>query len=421
MRADHRRALRYLASIVVSMIGLAGLIAAEAHPVGAQGQPDDKMLVWARLNDVRRANGLPPLARNTQLDQAAQRHSDDMADKGFVDETGSDGSSPRQRIEATGYARWPGVRIWAESIYAGQSTFDEALDFLLGDDGQRRTLLSPRLREVGIGIARDSLRTYWTLTFGAQPNLLPVFINDDAPVTNERQVAVLLTQEEAVPAGDVNAIGRVLEIRISDRPDFAGADWQPWERLIPFTLSGGSGTKTIYVEMRDGAGRTTIATDSIVYDPNARDVVRPMPPGAIEAAAANDPLAQPTPEPVITAEPIAPEPTAAAIANPVAVVVTLAPERPSAVTPAQTPAQTPAAAGAEPGAVVVVLQPTATPTPAAPPLTSIVVATPSAEDDVRQFEAAPPGAPPADWIVPVYLVAQGSVILLALTALLRRK
>lgn len=414
MRADHRRALRRLVLIVVSMIGLAGLIAAEAHPVGAQAQPqpDDKMLVWARLNDARRANGLPPLARNAQLDQAAQRHSDDMADKGFVDETGSDGSSPRQRIEATGYARWPSVRIWGESIYAGQSTFDEALDFLLSDDDQRRTLLSPRLREVGIGIARDSLRTYWTLTFGAQPNLLPVFINDDAPVTNERQVAVLLTQEEAVPNGDVNAIGRVLEIRISDRPDFAGANWQAWERLIPFTLSGGSGTKTIYVEMRDGAGRTTIATDSIVYDPNARDIVRPMPPGAIEAAAANDPLAQPTPEPVITAEPITPEPTAAPVANPVA-VITLAPERPSAATPA--------AVGTEPGAVVVVLQPTATPTPAASPLNSIVVATPSVEDDMQRFEAAPPGAPPADWIVPVYLVAQGSVILLALTALLRRK
>lgn len=414
MRADHRRALRRLVLIVVSMIDLAGLIAAEAHPVGAQAQPqpDDKMLVWARLNDARRANGLPPLARNAQLDQAAQRHSDDMADKGFVDETGSDGSSPRQRIEATGYARWPSVRIWGESIYAGQSTFDEALDFLLSDDDQRRTLLSPRLREVGIGIARDSLRTYWTLTFGAQPNLLPVFINDDAPVTNERQVAVLLTQEEAVPNGDVNAIGRVLEIRISDRPDFAGANWQAWERLIPFTLSGGSGTKTIYVEMRDGAGRTTIATDSIVYDPNARDIVRPMPPGAIEAAAANDPLAQPTPEPVITAEPITPEPTAAPVANPVA-VITLAPERPSAATPA--------AVGTEPGAVVVVLQPTATPTPATSPLNSIVVATPSVEDDMQRFEAAPPGAPPADWIVPVYLVAQGSVILLALTALLRRK
>ena len=238
----------------------------------------EKLDALARLNEVRRSNGLPPLAWNALLARAAQTHSEDMASGGFVDTTGSDGSSPSERIASAGYAAWPQQRVWAESVYAGQGRFDQVLAFLLSNDEQRRIVLSARLREVGIGIARDDARTYWTLTFGAQPNLLPIFINEDAPMTNSRQVAVLLTQEEAVPEGDRNAIGRVLEVRLSDRPDFAGADWQPWEPLIPYTLPDQPGRHTVYVEMRDGAGRTTIAADNIEYDPAAPDAARPLAP-----------------------------------------------------------------------------------------------------------------------------------------------
>ncbi|MCS6847202.1 MAG: CAP domain-containing protein [Anaerolineae bacterium] len=379
-------------------------------------QSPEKLDVLAKLNEARRNNGLPPLAWSPLLDKAAQRHSEDMADKGFVDETGSDGSSPRQRIEATGYAAWSRQRVWAESLYAGQGTFDEALAFFLSDDGQRRVVLSPKLREVGIGIAKDALRTYWTLTFGAQPNLLPIFINDDAPVTNERQVAVILTQEEAVPDGDANAIGRVIEVRLSDQPDFAGAQWQPWERLIPFTLSPRRGRQTIYVEMRDDAGRTTIASDSIEYDPNARDAIRPVAPG--EAIASPEPAEATPPAPtpaIVTATPATADPNSA-----VAVVVTLAPEATGTAPPAATvppPQPTPAA-------VVVVIQPTSTSTPppdaiAGTPIT--IVLTPTPDGAVRQFGAFEVNALPMEWIVPAYLIAQAGVIGLGLYALLRRR
>ncbi|GIV85270.1 MAG: hypothetical protein KatS3mg052_2277 [Candidatus Roseilinea sp.] len=376
-------------------------------PALVVGQSPEKLDALTRLNAARRDNGLPPLAWNPLLDKAAQRHSDDMASKGFIDETGSDGSSPRQRIEATGYAAWPQQRIWAESLYAGQGTFEEALAFFLSDEGQRRIVLSPKLREVGIGIAKDNLRTYWTLTFGAQPNLLPVFINDDAPVTNERQVAVMLTQEEAVPEGSANAIGRVIEVRLSDRPDFAGARWQPWERLIPFTLARQPGNQTVYVEMRDGVGRTTLASDSIEYNPNARDAVRPMSPGDAIAAPELVGAAQPAPSPVAASG----APTATDPSSAMAVVITLAPEATSAPIPPPPPT---------PAAVIVVIQPTPTPTPL-PAEPVAVIPNPMPEDAARQFDAAQASALPMEWIIPAYLLAQAGVIALGVFALLRRR
>lgn len=378
-------------------------------PLHATAQEPEKLEVLARLNEARRSNGLPPFAWSPLLDKAAQRHSEDMASKGFLDETGSDGSSPRQRIEAAGYAAWPQQRVWAEVVYAGQGTFDEGLAFFLSDAAQRRILLSAKLREVGIGIAKDNLRTYWTLTFGAQPNLLPIFINEDAAVTNERQVAVMLTQEEAVPAGDVNAIGRVVEVRLSNRPDFAGAEWQPWARLIPFTLDRQPGRHTVYVEMRDGAGRTTIASDDIEYDPNARDVIRPFSPGSVIT------LSEPV-EPLLPT--ILPDATMAAeLPAAVPVVVTLAPGSTDAT--ATAPPSWPI-----PTAVIVFVQPTHTPTPlpgAAPDAAINVVLTPTPEAALRRFGAVEMNALPMDWLVTTYLVVQAGVVLLGLVTLLRRR
>jgi hypothetical protein len=415
MRMEAKRVdgLRWLA--LRGTCALLLICACVGHAWLVVGQSQDKLEVVAKLNEARRSNGLALLAWNPLLDNAAQRHSDDMASQGFVDETGSDGSSTRQRIEAAGYAAWPRQRVWAESIYAGQGSFDEALDFFLSDEGQRRIVLNPKLREVGVGIARDNLRTYWTLTFGSQPNLLPVFINDDAPVTNERQVAVMLTQEEAVPAGDANAIGRVIEVRLSDRPDFVGAEWQPWERLIPFTLSRQRGRQTVYVEMRDGAGRTTIATDSIEYDPDARDTVRPIPPGG---EAPSPELAEAaTPAPTPTIETVAP--SAMAAGGPVAVVVTLAPEATATTRPAM------AAPLQAPQAVIVVVPPTTSPDPQAlsseSPITTTVILAPTPDGATQQFVAIQTDIPIMEWLVPVYLIAQASVIVLGLFALLRRR
>jgi uncharacterized protein YkwD len=401
-------------SQVKSIIVLLCVLCASAvNLLTAQAQSPEKLDALAKLNEARRANGAPLLAWSVLLDKAAQRHSDDMASKGFVDEVGSDGATSRQRVENAGYPKWSGARIWSESIYAGQTSFDEALNFFLSDDIQRRTLLSDRVREVGIGIAKDNLRTYWTITLGAQPGVLPIFINEGATVTNDRNVAVQLTQEQAVPNGDGKIIGTVVEVRMGSTPDLSRAAWQPWEPLLPYTLDRGAGTKTIYVEMRDGAGRTTLASDSIEYDPNSKPGLKPVAPGN---ATATVPAAA-------TAAPL-PTPTAIEIGlNP---VITLPPE-PTTPPATESPSATQAAPGATPAAVVMVIAPTSTATPPASQPTSagepsvrtsfVELPTPEAQA-VRQFSA---GEPAIDWLLPLYLVAQAGVIVVALILFIRRK
>ncbi len=413
--------LRMMAALIYCAAHCAVTLAPSAH-----AQTLDKADALSQINRTRILNGVSPLAPNAVLEKAAQRHSQDMADKGFLDHIGSDSSKLDDRVLAAGYSSWIGQRVWAELVYAGNSDgvrggFAEALEFWASDDAERRILLDPRFREIGIGVALNTspagvTTAYWTLVLGAQPNALPVFINDGAAVTNMPQVAVRLAQEDVAPEGEGNAIGRAIEVRISADPGFSGAVWQKWEALLPFTFDNTPGLKTIYVQYRDASDRMTVSTASIQYDPNSAPVVVAIGPGAqtgaenttdvaTEAGAETDTARadagapaneQPAP---LTAAP-APEPAtdspAAGQSGGVAVPTVLNSEPPSPATQTES-ARTPSAS-------------TDLPAAADPLLT-----------DASPGAASRPDATLPDWLLPAVATAQAMVIVLGLVALLRRK
>lgn len=375
-------------------------------PVRVAAQTLDKADALAQVNRIRILNGASPLASNAVLEKAAQRHSQDMADKGFLDHIGSDSSKLDDRVLAAGYSSWIGQRVWAELVYAGSGGFAEALEFWAADDAEKRILLDARYREIGIGVALNTspagvTTAYWTLVLGAQPNALPVFINDGAAVTNMPQVAVRLSQETVMPKGEGNAIGRAIEVRVSADPTFAGAIWQQWEALLPFTFDNTPGLKTIYVQYRDTSDRMTVSTASIQYDPGSTPVLIAIGPGAQAGA---DNAGQDAAGAVTEADVTAPagEQTAPA--------VTIA---------APAPASDAIAAGQS----VVVAAPTA-PIGETPSSSTSTDAPVFADSDVAGASpraAARPDATLPDWLLPAVATAQAMVIALGLLALLKRK
>ncbi|MGB9870856.1 MAG: CAP domain-containing protein [Anaerolineae bacterium] len=236
--------------------------------VGRAGAQEENpaMQFYARVSQVRLDNGLPPYGWSDLLAVAAQRHANDLAAHRLASHTGSDGSTPRQRIAEAGYAAWGNGAVVGENFWTGFGSIQDALDWFMGDPPHRENILSSRYREIGIGVATDREgRVYYVLDFGARPNVLPVFINDGAPTTESPQVAVRLTNEEAYPQGEGSALmGRAVEVRLSNTPDFSGASWQSWEPLLPWTLPAEPGEHWVYVQFRDGAGRTAGSADSIL-------------------------------------------------------------------------------------------------------------------------------------------------------------
>jgi len=121
------------------------------------------------INVERSQANLDPLQMDRQLSEAAQLHSESMADDDFFSHYGVDGSSPFDRIEEAGYQ----YSRAAENIAAGYQTPEAVVQAWMNSSGHRANILNSDLTEIGVGyeyLANDmgslNYSSYWTTTFG---------------------------------------------------------------------------------------------------------------------------------------------------------------------------------------------------------------------------------------------------------------
>lgn len=118
-----------------------------------------------RLANVERAkSGCGPLTLNSKLGDAAQAHSDDMAERDFFDHTNPDGEDPGDRVTAAGY-KWS---TYGENIAAGQRTPAAVMDSWMNSSGHRANILNCSFKEIGIGYRQGGGGPWWTQNFGAR-------------------------------------------------------------------------------------------------------------------------------------------------------------------------------------------------------------------------------------------------------------
>ncbi len=117
----------------------------------------------ARMCGTTAYPAVPPLTWDTRLEAAALAHSTDMATNNFFSHTGSDGSSPSQRVTRAGYS-WSAT---GENIAAGQPTETDAMDSWIASPGHCANIMSRNYTQLGAALARGgSYGTYWTQEFG---------------------------------------------------------------------------------------------------------------------------------------------------------------------------------------------------------------------------------------------------------------
>jgi uncharacterized protein YkwD len=302
---------------VICLVGLSLLASAGPLGLASLAQEETAATVWLELvNETRLDEGLDPYAQSRLLSNAAQRHADDLAENGLADpddvHQGSDGTDEEERTREAGYAAWTkdDEMVVAENVWYGRGGPQDALASFLEDQGYRDHLMSDAFREIGIGAATDADgRSVYVLSFGARPNVLPIFINEGAASTENREVAIRLTNERVRPEGEGAFIGEAIEIRISNEPSFEGLAWQSWAPLVSWVLPDTSGEHTIYVQFRDAAGRTAASADGIFLDegtpttPTAASTATPPPPTPSLQATDTAAPPSPTPAPSVTSGP----------------------------------------------------------------------------------------------------------------------
>jgi uncharacterized protein YkwD len=123
----------------------------EAEPV-SESEPTTvetaREAIIARINNLRKAHKLRPLAPEPALDKVAQAYSERMAREGFFAHVAPDGSDLRSRLSEAG----PSFRSAGENLGLAPGPLSAHFG-IEHSPGHRKNLLSPQFTHVGIGVA----------------------------------------------------------------------------------------------------------------------------------------------------------------------------------------------------------------------------------------------------------------------------
>ncbi|MGB7318710.1 MAG: CAP domain-containing protein [Planktotalea sp.] len=130
---------------------------------GYQANPTNDASFATLLTSVRTNAGVAPLTYNAQLDQAAQRHADDMFTNSFTGHIGSDGSTFQQRIAATGYV----ATAAGENVAQGQANENLVMNAWTSSPGHHSNNVNPAFEHFGLARSGTGNNIRWALVFGA--------------------------------------------------------------------------------------------------------------------------------------------------------------------------------------------------------------------------------------------------------------
>jgi hypothetical protein len=107
----------------------------------------------------------PALTLDTRLRCAARKHAKDMGVKNFFSHTGSDGSTPWDRIKKAGYS----YADAAENIAWGYTTPTDVVAGWMASSGHCKNIMKPTLKHLGVGYyaaPNSNYKHLWSQSFG---------------------------------------------------------------------------------------------------------------------------------------------------------------------------------------------------------------------------------------------------------------
>jgi len=115
------------------------------------------------VNALRQAAGVPPLALNGKLSNAAAAHSKDMAGQQRPWNFGVDGTTPLERAARAGFEG----ALLGQAFSETYETEMETLAAWMGQTDTREVLLEPRARNMGFSFYQEPTgKIWWTLMTG---------------------------------------------------------------------------------------------------------------------------------------------------------------------------------------------------------------------------------------------------------------
>ena len=151
-----------LTAILLSFVLASAVHAACLAP---ENQKQLQADVIAGINANRAAQGLGKLVLSAKLDRAAQGLACDNANSHSFSHVSANGATLADRYRAVGY----GFTLAAENTGRGFHDAATAVAFWMNSSGHRQNILTPGMRDVGVGIAVSAApenRLHWVIDFG---------------------------------------------------------------------------------------------------------------------------------------------------------------------------------------------------------------------------------------------------------------
>jgi uncharacterized protein YkwD len=126
---------------------------------------DEKERMMEKVNAARRESGLSALVLDAALDEVALERSVDMATRRYFSHTTPEGLNVFDLMDSRGLPyRMAGENL-ARNTFVERDPSAVAVRGFLNSPPHRDNLLSPAYTHVGIGVATDTERTYFTVLF----------------------------------------------------------------------------------------------------------------------------------------------------------------------------------------------------------------------------------------------------------------
>ena len=111
------------------------------------------------VNDIRKQNGLNPLAANWELSRVARYKSQDMVDNRYFAHSSPTYGTPFEMMRAFGLS----FRTAGENIAYGYATPQKVVDGWMNSSGHRANILNASYKQIGVGYVAKG--NYWTQMF----------------------------------------------------------------------------------------------------------------------------------------------------------------------------------------------------------------------------------------------------------------
>jgi uncharacterized protein YkwD len=223
------------------------IVVPDSEPTPAQADPIVEQLVEAH-NKERAKEKLPPLKFEPRLTEAARGHAKDMAEHGFMSHTGSDESTPAQRVVNAGYR----YLKTGENVAEGYKDVPEVMRGWLESPGHRHNIFGD-YSEIGVAkvLGKDD-KPYWCVNFGIpMPKFDPANAAKDlAKRINEKRKAAelpdLVIDEKLTKAAQAQAISMAKKkSQAGTTPTLEGVDMNLYLDVAVSTAGGNPDAESV--------------------------------------------------------------------------------------------------------------------------------------------------------------------------------